>query len=64
MDFNEFLETLFLEAYKSGRVDGQDGVFIKPEVVFKNYLKNFNKHDSQSLHYSILEYNNKSKDLH
>lgn len=51
MDFDEILETVFIEAYKSGRIDGQDGIFIKPEIVFKNFLQNLN--DKTTEHESL-----------
>lgn len=51
MDFDEILETVFIEAYKSGRIDGQDGIFIKPEIVFKNFFQNLN--DKTAEHESL-----------
>lgn len=38
MVMKKILELTFAEAYKLGREDGQNGMYIKPEKVFEQFL--------------------------
>ncbi len=41
MELKELIESVFEEAYRLGRCDGENGIHVKPKVLFEHFISEF-----------------------